>query len=147
MQCDSSVLVQPGLDFGVFVGGVVVADDAQPHPGVCLGDEFEEGQELDMGVARVAGVGGDLAGGDFQCGEQAGGAVADVVVGLLFGDALAQRQNRLGTIQRLDLGLRAPRGAALPNGGERTPSLVCRSRPGKLRAARPGRRWGGWEQP
>jgi hypothetical protein len=52
------------------VGGVVVADDAQPHAGVCLGDEFEEGQELDVGVARVAGIGGDVAGGDVQCGPR-----------------------------------------------------------------------------
>src|SRR5208283_3033256 len=43
--------------------------------------------------------------GDLQRGEQAGGAVADVVVGLLLGNALAQRQNRLGAIQRLDLRL------------------------------------------
>ena len=70
-----------------------------------LGDQLEEGQELDVGVARVAGVGGDLAGGDFQRGEQAGGAVADVVVGLLLGDALAQRQNRLGAIQTLGFGI------------------------------------------
>ena len=130
----------------MFVGGVVVADDAQPHARMCLSDEFEEGQELDVGVARVAGVGGDLAGGDFQRSEQAGGAVADVVVGLLLGDPWAQRQDRLGPIQGLDLGFRAPRGAALPDGGERTPCLVCRSRPGKLRAARPGRRRGGWER-
>ena len=46
----------------------------------------------------------------------------------------------VAAVQRLELGLRAPRGAALPDGGERTPSLVCRSRLGKLRAARTGRR-------
>ena len=68
-----------------------------------LGDQLEKGQELDVGVTRVAGVGGDLAGGDLQRGEQAGGAVANVIVGLLLGNALAQRQNRLGPIQRLDL--------------------------------------------
>ena len=45
------------------------------------------------------------------------------------------RQDRRGPVQGLNLGLRAPRGAALPDGGERTPSLVCRSRLGKLRAA------------
>jgi len=53
----------------------------------------------------------------------------------------------LGPVQRLDLRLRAPRGAVLPDGGERPPSPVCRSRPGKLRAARAGRRRSGWEQP
>jgi hypothetical protein len=112
-----------------------------------LGDQLEERQKLGVGVPGVAGVGADFAGGDLQCGEQAGCTVADVIMGLLFGNAWAQRQNRLGTVQGLDLGLCAPRGAALPDGGERTPSLVCRSRLGKLRAARPGRRRGGWEQP
>jgi hypothetical protein len=77
MQCDSPVLGQPGSHGRVFVGGVVVADDAQPDVGMCLGDEFEEGEELDVGVAWVAGVGGDFAGGDVQRGEQAGGAVVD----------------------------------------------------------------------
>ena len=62
-----------------------------------FGDQLEEGQELGVGVARVAGVGGDLAGGDFQRGEQAGGAVADVVVGLLLGDAW--RSGRIGWVR------------------------------------------------
>lgn len=96
MQGDPRVFVQPRLDIGVLVGGVVIADDAQPDSGVGFGDQLEKGQELGVGVTRVAGVGGDLAGGDFQRGEQAGGAVADVVVGLLLGNGLAQRQNRLG---------------------------------------------------
>ena len=104
MQGEPWVFVHPGLNIGVLVGGVVVQDDAQPHPGMGFGDQFEKGQELDVGVTRVAGVSGDLAGGDLQRGEQAGRAVADVIMGLLLGNALAQRQNRLGPIQRLDLG-------------------------------------------
>jgi len=52
-----------------------------------LGDQLEEGQELGVGMARVAGVGGDLAGGDLQGGEQAGRAVAEVIVGLLLAKA------------------------------------------------------------
>src|SRR6478735_918938 len=51
-----------------------------------LGDQFEKGQELDVGVTRVAGVSGDLAGGDLQRGEQAGRAVADVIMGLFITD-------------------------------------------------------------
>ncbi|MFC5268110.1 hypothetical protein ACFPJ1_38865 [Kribbella qitaiheensis] len=39
-----------------------------------------------------------------------------------------RRQPELGPVQGLDLGLRAPRGAALPDGGGRTPSPVCRVR-------------------
>jgi hypothetical protein len=49
------------------------------------GDQFEEGQELGIGVPGIAGVGGDFAGGNLKGGEQAGGAIADVIVGLLFG--------------------------------------------------------------
>lgn len=41
------------------------------------------------------------------------------------GEPRLHRQHLLGPVQRLDLGFCAPRGAALPNGGERTPSLVA----------------------
>jgi hypothetical protein len=51
---------------------------------VGLGDQFEEGQELCVGVPLIADV-GDLAGGDLQRGEEAGGAVPDVVAGGLLG--------------------------------------------------------------
>jgi len=134
MQRDAGVLGQPPLHVGVLVGGVAVAHDVEFAPGVGLGDELEERQELGVGVPLVAGV-GDPAGGDFQGGEQGGGAVALVVVGLLLRHPRAQGQDRGGPVQGLDLGLRAPRGAALPNGGERTPSPGRRSGPVKLRAA------------
>ncbi len=78
---------------------------------------------------------GHRAGGDLQGGEQRRRPVALVVVGLLLRDTRPERQDRCGPVQRLDLGLRAPRGAALPDGGGRTPSPVCRSRPVKLGAA------------
>ncbi len=71
---------------------------------VGLGDELEEREELGVGVARKAGVGGDLASGDVQGSEQTRRAVANVVVGLLLGNALAQRQDRLSSVQGLDLG-------------------------------------------
>jgi len=69
----------------------------QLDTGMGFGDQLEERQELGVGVPRVAGVGGDLAGGDLECGEQAGGAVADVVVSLLLGNALAQ--GRIGWVR------------------------------------------------
>ena len=77
---------------GMLVGGVVVGDDVQLHPRVALGDEFEEVQELRVGVALIAGV-GHLPGGDLERGEQAGGAVPDVVVGSFSG-----RPGRIGRI-------------------------------------------------
>src|SRR5256885_4955181 len=42
---------------------------------------------------------------DIERGKQRGSAVAGIVVGLAFGQAGAQRQNRLGTIERLNLAL------------------------------------------
>ena len=84
MHADPWVSLQPGLDLGVFVGGVVVGHDVQLDPGVGLGDLLEEGQELGVGVPLVAGI-GDLAGGDLQGREQAGSAVPDVVAGGLLG--------------------------------------------------------------
>jgi hypothetical protein len=76
------------LDVGVLVGGVVVGHHVHLDPGVGAGDLFEERQELGVGVPVVAGV-GDLAGGDLQGREQGGGAVPDVVVGLLGRDPRA----------------------------------------------------------
>ncbi len=75
---DARVLGQPGLDGGVFVGGVVVRDDVQLDPRVGLGDQLQEAEELGMGVSLVAGV-GHLACRDLQGREQGRGAVADVM--------------------------------------------------------------------
>ena len=73
------------------------------HPWVGSGDEFQEVQELGVGVLVVTAV-GDLPGSDLEGGEQAGRAVAGVVVSLLGGGPGAQRQDRGGPVQRLDLG-------------------------------------------
>jgi hypothetical protein len=48
---------QSGLDPLVLVGGVVVQDHMQLPAWVGLGDELEEGQELAVAVAWLAGVG------------------------------------------------------------------------------------------
>jgi hypothetical protein len=50
-----------------------------------LGDLLEEVQELHMGMPVVAGVRADASGGHLQRGEQRGGAMPRVVVGLTFG--------------------------------------------------------------
>jgi len=63
VQGDPRVAVQPGLDCRVLVGGVVVDDEVQLDPGVGLGELLEEGEELLVAVARVAGV-DDVASGD-----------------------------------------------------------------------------------
>ena len=64
----------------------------------------QEGQELGAGALRVA-VGHDRAGGDVQGGEQVRRAVPLVVVGAFLGHPEVDRQQRLGPVQRLDLGL------------------------------------------
>src|SRR4051794_31978228 len=122
---------QPLLDGWGLVGGGVVEDQVDGQVvGDFLVDRGQELLELDRAVPRVQGA-DDLAGGDVECGVETGGAVALVVVGCALGGAGQHRQDRRGAVQGLDLGLRAPRGAASSDGGERTPSSVCRSRPGE----------------
>ena len=53
----------------------------------------------------LVGLGDDLSIGDVEGGEQAGRAVPEVVVGTPFGHAGHHRQDQLGAIQRLHLGL------------------------------------------
>ena len=65
---------------------------------------LREGQELLVAVPWLARV-EDLARGDLQRGEQGGGGVALVVIGLPLDLAGAHRQDRLGAIQRLALAL------------------------------------------
>src|SRR3954468_11319863 len=55
VDVDAGVLGQPRLDRGMLVGGVVVADEVQLDPRVGLGDLLEEGQELLVAVAWLAG--------------------------------------------------------------------------------------------
>jgi hypothetical protein len=67
-------------------------------------DQLEEGQELAMTVAGLAGV-SDAAGGHVQSGEQRSRAMADIVVGAPLDTPGRQWPDRLGALQRLDLGL------------------------------------------
>ena len=67
------------------VGGVVVGHNVQLDPGMSLGNLLEEGEEFAVAVPLVASVRGDLAGRDFQGGEQSGGPVSAVFVGTPFG--------------------------------------------------------------
>jgi hypothetical protein len=53
----------------------------------------------------VKAAAGDLPGRDVERGEQAGDAMADVVVGAPLGQSGPQRQHRRGAVQGLDLGL------------------------------------------
>lgn len=80
MQVEAGVRQQPLLDGRRLVGDVVVQDQVHVETG---GDFFvelgQELRELDSPMAPVQGA-DHLAGGDFQGGEQGGGAGADVVM-------------------------------------------------------------------
>ncbi len=80
MQLDPGVLLEPGHDFSVLVGVVVVEHHVQLSTRVGLGDLAQEVAELGLAVPVVALV-SDLAGGDLQRGEQRRGPVAAIVVG------------------------------------------------------------------
>ena len=65
---------------------------------------LEETEELLVAVPVLAEP-GHLPGGDFQGGEQGGGAMADVVVAAWLVVTRLHRKHFLGAVQHLDLGL------------------------------------------
>ncbi len=73
-------------------------------PGVGVGDPAQKIDELDVGVLWVEGVRTESAREDLEGGEQGGGAVALIVVGLLQRVRRGQRLVRAGAGQGLDLG-------------------------------------------
>ena len=96
--------LEPGLHPGGLVGRHVVEHDVELALRVRPLHPAHEGEEVG---ARVAGAGflGDRAGRDLECREQAGRAVADVVVGPPLDRAPTQWQHGRGPVERLDLGL------------------------------------------
>ena len=105
MQVEAGVAGQPGLDGRGLVGGEVVADQVHVQlGGHGLVDRGQELPELHGPVVAVQ-FADDGAVGDVERGEQAGRAVADVVVGAPLGHAGHHRQHRLGAVQGLDAGL------------------------------------------
>lgn len=95
---------QPGLDLGVFMGGVVVDDQVDVqivgHIGI---DMTQEGEELLVAMTPFA-LGQDLASSDIECGEQGRGAMADIVVRDPFDVTEPHGQYGLGSVEGLDLG-------------------------------------------
>jgi hypothetical protein len=76
MEMKALMPPQPGADFGMLVGGVIIND--QMHVLLSRGlavDRIEEADELLMPVAAHA-LANDLAVEDVEGGEQGGGAVA-----------------------------------------------------------------------
>lgn len=105
VHVEAGVSLEPGPDGGGFVGALVVADQVYVEAGWDgLVDGDQELLELDRAVLTVQ-FADDRAVGGVERGEQAGDAVAVVVMGAAFGHAGHHRQDRLGAFQGLDLGL------------------------------------------
>ena len=104
MEMEPRVLGQPGPDDRMFVRAVVVADQMDLTAPVLSVEDLQKGQELLVRVPAEASL-GDLAGGHFQSREQTRGAVSDVVVRHSGWKSRSHRQDRLGSIQRLNLRL------------------------------------------
>jgi len=79
----------------------------------------DRGQELrELGGSMLAVQFADHgAVGDVERGEQAGDAVADVVMAASFGHARHHRQHWLGAVQRLDLALLVVHNTTARSGG------------------------------
>ncbi len=92
MEHPPGMLIQPGADLGMLVGGVVVEDEldhlARRH---CAADRVEKADDLLMAVLLPAAA-KDSAVVDVEGGEQGGGAIALLVVG--HGAAFAGRQGQ-----------------------------------------------------
>jgi Transposase len=104
VQMEARVRDQPLFDRGMLVGSVVVADQMQLQLGIALGQRLQEDDELGVPMAPVA-TPMDLAAGHLQRSEQAGGAVAQVIMGHADGQPGPHRQRRLGAVKRLNLRL------------------------------------------
>jgi len=105
MPVITGVLGKPSLHLGMGMGAIVIEDEVnrQLARGAAL-DAVQKAQKLLMAVARHA-VSQNLAVQHVQRREQGRGSMALVIMGLPFGDSWAQRQNRLGAIQSLNLAL------------------------------------------
>ena len=107
VQRDAGVFGQPSLHISRFVCGAVIQNHMQIQLRGCTA--LNLAHELEK-LARTMSLGDTahhLAREDVEGRVQAGGAMAFVVVGTALNLPGAQRQLRLGTIQRLDLCKRA----------------------------------------
>src|SRR6476660_3995347 len=92
MDVETGMTLEPGGDFGVLVGRVVVADDVK----------LELGSDLLMAMAR-GGVGKHLAGKVVQGGKEGHRSMPVEVMSAGANVSLAQRQSGLGAFEGLTL--------------------------------------------
>jgi len=102
---EAGVSEKPALDGRGLVGGVAVENEVDVQVGGHFTvDRLQEPLELDGAVAGVQGA-DEVPRGDIQGGEQAGGAVALIVVRRPRGGPGQQRKDGSRTVKRLDLAL------------------------------------------
>ena len=95
--------MQPLVDPGVFMGGVIVGNDVDVEIGrALLVDQIEKGQPFLMTMACRQ-MGDELAIEIIERGEQGQRAVPHLIMGLGTDVANAQRQPRLRALERLAL--------------------------------------------
>ena len=104
MHLEPGMRGEPPADGGVFARPVVVANQVRIAPRVLLLDRLQRAHKLNVRVAGEAAP-EHLAAGDLERGKQAGGAVSLVVVRHPCGQPRPQRQQRLRSVEGLDLGL------------------------------------------
>jgi len=105
VQMKAGMMLKPGDDLGMFVSGVVVADDVNIKLGGDLPvDLAQEGQPLLMAMTG-GGMSKDLAREIVQGGKQGNRSVTVIVVGLGADMTLAQGQTRLTALEGLTLAL------------------------------------------
>ena len=105
MNLVSRPLCQPGAHFRMFMGGVVIDDQVNIEFGRnAVVQPPQKREKLLMPVSRLA-FGEHGAGGDVERGKQSSRPVANVVMGDSFDVAEPHGQNRLSSIERLNLAL------------------------------------------
>ena len=105
MQMKAGMTLKPGDDLGMFVRGVVVADEVNIKLGGDLPvDLAQEGQPLLMAMTR-GGMGKDLAREVVQGGKQGDRSVTVVIVSLGADMTLTQGQTGLTALEGLTLAL------------------------------------------
>lgn len=104
VEVNAGMFLKPLPNRGRRVNGRVVEDDVQVPFAERTRDFLEELEEVGTGVSLTA-LPDDASAGHLQRGEQAHDAVPLVVVSLTSREPWAQRQQRLRSVQGLDLGL------------------------------------------
>ena len=91
---------QPAFDRRMFMGAVVVTYQMQLQLRITSCQRLQKGDDVPMATVAAS---VDLSAGHLQRGEQAGGAVASVIMGHAGGQPRPHWQRRLSAVKRLDL--------------------------------------------